>query len=141
MLFHLNLNLYFPSLLNTDCTGILDKNSNLIMTLITDFVCWYFVMVALGEEELLVIPFRLLIAVIGGVPFVALVICVAISVLFHFEESTSTHCNVSNALPSVSASVSLAPERYIWRILINLHCVPRFAIAFAYRLVMVLYLF
>ncbi|KAJ8392046.1 hypothetical protein AAFF_G00078520 [Aldrovandia affinis] len=65
-------------------------------------------------------------------PLVSLTSCVFISCFFHFEDATKTHCKVPNYLPSISASISLTPERYIWRFCIGLHCAPRFMVAVAY---------
>lgn len=88
-------------------------------------------------------------------PLFGLVTCVFISFVFHFEDSTGTHCqvmclyevNVSsrdlkaflifclqvpNYLPSISASISLSPESHIWRFCIGLHSAPRFLVAFTY---------
>ncbi|XP_076002490.1 acyltransferase PGAP2-like [Genypterus blacodes] len=65
-------------------------------------------------------------------PLLGLITCVFISSVFHFEDSTGTHCQVPNYLPSISASISLSPECHIWRFCIGLHSAPRFLVAFTY---------
>jgi len=89
---------------------------------------------ALGDEDLLTIPFRVFVLLIAGLPLCALTLCLALSLSLHWEEATRTHCNVPNWLPSVSAAVaSYSPERYIWRLLIGLQGAPRMALAFAFK--------
>jgi hypothetical protein len=86
-----------------------------------------------GEEEVLSIPFRVVIFMLTGCPLLAVVLCLVISLFFHYEMAVSTHCGVQNWLPSISALVAYTPERYIWRFLIGISCAPRLAIAFAFR--------
>lgn len=91
-------------------------------------------MVLSDGDELLSIPFKVVVTVVAGLPFSALVICVLLSILLHWDEATRTHCGVVNYFPSVSSAVaSFSPERYIWRLLIGIHATPRLALAFAFR--------
>ncbi|XP_029923301.1 post-GPI attachment to proteins factor 2-like [Myripristis murdjan] len=87
-----------------------------------------------GHERPLVIRLSFTSCVWGTVslPLLGLTTCVFISSVFHFEDSTGTHCQVPNYLPSISASISLSPECHIWRFCIGLHSAPRFLVAFTY---------
>jgi len=66
-------------------------------------------------------------------PFSSFIICVLWSLYFNFASSTATHCGVPNYLPSVSAAIGdYLPQKYIWRVAIALHTIPRIKIAFVY---------
>lgn len=91
-------------------------------------------MALMGEEELLCFSFRWFVLITAGLPFTALLLCISLSLALHLDESTRTHCDVVNYLPSISAAVaSFSPERYIWRFFIALHSAPRIVEAFAFK--------
>ncbi|XP_061828618.1 post-GPI attachment to proteins factor 2-like isoform X1 [Nerophis lumbriciformis] len=87
-----------------------------------------------GHERPLIIRISFTTCVLGTVclPLLGLITCVLISSVFHFDDSTGTHCHVPNYLPSISASINLSPECHIWRFCIGLHSAPRFLVAFTY---------
>ncbi|KAK9519394.1 hypothetical protein VZT92_022128 [Zoarces viviparus] len=65
-------------------------------------------------------------------PLTGFIACLFISLVYHFEDATYTHCHVSNYLPSISGAISLVPERYIWRCCVGLHSAPRYLVSIAY---------
>ncbi|XP_064608160.1 post-GPI attachment to proteins factor 2-like [Liolophura sinensis] len=79
------------------------------------------------------IPWQYILAVVISLPLCGFLLCVLLSLAFHFEGTTRTHCKVPNYLPSISAAIGdFRPEVYIWRICIALHCAPRFMFAVIY---------
>ncbi|XP_076606455.1 acyltransferase PGAP2 [Chaetodon auriga] len=84
------------------------------------------------DRPLIRIPFTSFIVGTALLPMTGLIACLFISLFYHFEDSTFTHCRVSNYLPSISSAISRVPERYIWRCCIGLHSAPRYLTAVAY---------
>lgn len=84
------------------------------------------------DRPLIRLPFTDLAVGTVLLPLVGLIGCLSISIMYHFEDSTYTHCQVSNYLPSISAAISRVPERYIWRCCIGLHSAPRYLVTAAY---------
>ncbi|XP_033224392.1 post-GPI attachment to proteins factor 2-like [Belonocnema kinseyi] len=51
-----------------------------------------------------------------SLPFFAFIFCVIWSVLYNFEQSTFTHCQVYNFLPSISAAIGhYKPQKDVWK--------------------------
>ncbi|KAI1301528.1 Post-GPI attachment to proteins factor 2 [Halotydeus destructor] len=79
------------------------------------------------------IPFGKFALVTVSLPLGAFVFCVIWSIIFNFKQTTATHCNVPNFLPSMSAATgSNSPQKYVWRLAIALHGSPRYLVAFMY---------
>ncbi|ESO93780.1 hypothetical protein LOTGIDRAFT_104682 [Lottia gigantea] len=79
------------------------------------------------------LPIPHLVIISSLLPIFATIFCIIWSILYNFQEANHTHCNVYNFFPSVSSTIShFAPQKYIWRICIALHCGPRFFIAISY---------
>lgn len=71
----------------------------------------------------------------AALPLGAFLFCIGLSLIYNFNESTSTHCKVTNYLPSISASIgSFSPQKYVWRLAIGLHSSPRFLISYLHYL-------
>ena len=65
-------------------------------------------------------------------PLFAFLFCLGYSYAFHFRRTTLTHCNVWNFAPSISASISLRPQGFIWKMCLALHSAPRLLLAKMY---------
>lgn len=77
-------------------------------------------------NSLISVPFDSFVSFIASLPLLCFVSCVTIATVWHFEETTWTHCQVPNYLPSISAAIGgHQPEKFIWHIGIALHCLPR----------------
>ncbi|CRL00411.1 CLUMA_CG013678, isoform A [Clunio marinus] len=69
-----------------------------------------------------------------SLPLFSFIFCVSYSLLFFFEQSTSTHCHVWNYLPSISAAIgSFQPQAFVWQISIIVHFIPRLIITWMYK--------
>lgn len=85
------------------------------------------------SNSFIIISLQLLSIITLSLPLFGFTFCVIWSVVFNFTEATSTHCGVSNYLPSISASIgSFSPQKYIWRSTISLHTSPRYLISFIF---------
>lgn len=84
------------------------------------------------DRPLVRLPFKNFAVATVLLPLTGLLACIFIALLYHFQDSTYTHCQVTNWLPSISAAISRMPERYIWRGCIGLHSAPRYLVTAAY---------
>ncbi|KAG7224717.1 hypothetical protein INR49_004608 [Caranx melampygus] len=84
------------------------------------------------DRPLIRLPFTNFAVGVVLLPLTGFIACIFVSLVYHFEDATYTHCQVSNYLPSISAAISLVPERYIWRCCIGLHSAPRYLVSIAY---------
>jgi hypothetical protein len=64
-------------------------------------------------------------------PFFAFITCISLTLVKDNVKATRTHCNVTNILPSISASVGgFEPQRFIWRLSFALDSTPRYVIGY-----------
>lgn len=85
------------------------------------------------ESDGIVFPFRLIALMTISLPLFGFLFCIIWSLMFDFTLSTSTHCGVTNYLPSISAAIgNFTPQKYVWRTAIGLHSTPRYIIAVMY---------
>lgn len=86
-----------------------------------------------GKHSMFRIPFGKFAFGVVSLPFVAFIFCVTWSVLYDFKRSTSTHCDVPNYLPSISAAIgNYQPQRFVWQMAILFQAFPRLLVAHQY---------
>ncbi|KAK0170647.1 hypothetical protein PV328_008474 [Microctonus aethiopoides] len=82
----------------------------------------------------IVIPFTKIAYFTVALPFFGFIVCVIWSIIYNFEHATSTHCQVYNVLPSISAAIGhYRPQRDIWKTVIAAQAFMRALIFFMYR--------
>ncbi|KAJ0057688.1 hypothetical protein NL108_011787 [Boleophthalmus pectinirostris] len=84
------------------------------------------------DRPLVQIPFTIFAVLTVMLPLLGLLICLSVALIFHFNDTTYTHCKVKNYLPSISSAISPVPERYIWRGFIALHAARRYLCSAVY---------
>lgn len=68
-----------------------------------------------------------------SLPLFSFIFCVTYSLVYFFEQSTSTHCHTWNYLPSISAAIgSFQPQAIVWQTAIVLHFIPRLIVTWIY---------
>lgn len=68
-----------------------------------------------------------------SLPLFSFIFCVLYSLIYFFEQSTSTHCHTWNYLPSISAAIgSFQPQAVIWQLAIIIHFIPRLMVTWMY---------
>ncbi|XP_037072813.1 post-GPI attachment to proteins factor 2-like [Pollicipes pollicipes] len=78
--------------------------------------------------------FRHLAFTVVAMPLGGFLFCVGWSLCYNFDAATSTHCDVPNYLPSISAAIGSFPvQRRVWKTLIALQALPRFLVGFFYH--------
>ncbi|XP_037928459.1 post-GPI attachment to proteins factor 2-like [Teleopsis dalmanni] len=86
-----------------------------------------------GQKRVAQVSFKKFISIVLSLPLGGFTFCVLWSLIFEFERSTRTHCDVSNLLPSLSAAIgTYEPQKTIWRLAICLHMPARLIIAHLY---------
>ncbi|ENN73716.1 post-GPI attachment to proteins factor 2 [Dendroctonus ponderosae] len=79
------------------------------------------------------VSFTKVIVLVMCFPLLAFLFCIIYSVIFNFENATYTHCQVYNALPSISAAIgNFSPQREIWQTAMTLQLFPRILVAREY---------
>lgn len=89
--------------------------------------------ISASKSYAIAFPFGKFALAVVSLPFFSFLFCVIWCILYFYERSTSTHCNVANYLPSISAAIgNYQPQRFVWQMAILLHAIPRFLIGFQY---------
>jgi hypothetical protein len=85
-------------------------------------------------KPLLHIPYMYVMVAMFCMAAGSLIVCLFLGTLLHLDETTGTHCEVPNIVPSISAVIGgSTPERYIWRLGIAFFSFPRTFESFIYH--------
>ncbi len=107
-----------------------DRNKYLTMSS-RNFACFvydYFIEIFLSGVQ---ISMRHFLCFAYFLPFLAFIICISLTIVKDNTKATSTHCNVTNFLPSISAIIGgFEPQRFIWRFSFALDSTPRYIIGY-----------
>ncbi|XP_036340649.1 post-GPI attachment to proteins factor 2-like [Rhagoletis pomonella] len=86
-----------------------------------------------GPQPLFRIRFGKIAIAVVSLALGSFLFCVIWSLLFEFESSTSTHCDVHNYLPSISSAIgSYEPQKTVWRLAITLQLPARIVVSKMY---------
>ncbi|XP_037087338.1 post-GPI attachment to proteins factor 2-like [Pollicipes pollicipes] len=67
---------------------------------------------------------RTLSNLVMSIPLLGMIACFVTANIFH-EDINRTRCPVYNFIPSVSAITGVSPQRYLWRLCMAVHIIPR----------------
>lgn len=87
-------------------------------------------MVEMKDSDIVKIPFKESTIIIAIVMSGGFILCIVLALMYHFEQTTWTHCEVPNYLPSISAAISVPPSAYVWRLVVAVCSAPRIATVF-----------
>ncbi|XP_011186766.1 post-GPI attachment to proteins factor 2 [Zeugodacus cucurbitae] len=86
-----------------------------------------------GSKPLFRVPFGKIALAVVSLPLGSFAFCVIWSLIFEFDRSTSTHCDVPNYLPSISAAIgNYEPQKTVWRLAITMQLPFRIAVVKMY---------
>lgn len=67
------------------------------------------------------------------IPLIGFFFCIVWSIVYDFERTTETHCNVYNFFPSVSAAIGhYRPQKDVWKTAITLQAAIRILVFYMY---------
>lgn len=87
-----------------------------------------------GKSVRFRLPCNKIVICVVSIQFFSFIFCILWSILYNFEDSTSTHCHVFNFLPSISSAIgSYSPQKYVWNTAVTLALLPRLCVVIMYQ--------